>query len=194
MSRVISYVPRLAIFAAGIVAGVLTSSRREHGGISPAAEQDLKRSLADLESRLEAHESADVARFAQVETRLDEHAVKLADVPSTAQIVAAMEQLLSKTMTSLDERLTTQAHSIEALNITVAADRRPAGTGAGVARFFADLHGPTGVGRGFRGPASNHVGLGPSLFPIPGAGVYLKITTTRIFPDMNWRKNALFWG
>jgi uncharacterized coiled-coil protein SlyX len=79
----------------------------------------LKRSLADLESRLEAHESADLARFAQVETRLDEHAVKLADVPSTSQIVAAMEQLLSKTMTSLDERLTTQAHSIEALNTTV---------------------------------------------------------------------------
>jgi uncharacterized coiled-coil protein SlyX len=43
----------------------------------------------------------------------------LADIPSTAQIVAAMEQLLSKTMTSLDERLTTQAHSIEALKTTV---------------------------------------------------------------------------
>jgi chromosome segregation ATPase len=119
MSRVFSYVPRLAIFAAGIVAGVLTSSRRQHGGIDTAAEQDLKRSIADLESRLEAHESADAARFAQVETRLDEHAVKLADVPSTAQIVGAMEQLLSKTMTSLDERLTTQAHSIEALKTTV---------------------------------------------------------------------------
>jgi chromosome segregation ATPase len=119
MSRVINYVPRLAIFAAGIMAGVLTSSRRERGGLGPAAEQDLKRSIADLESRLEAHESADNTRFAQVETRLDEHAVKLADVPSTAQIVAAMEQLLSKTMMSLDERLTTQAHSIEALKTTV---------------------------------------------------------------------------
>ena len=118
MSRVISYVPRLAIFAAGIVAGVLTSSRRERGGMGPAAEQDLKRSIADLESRLEAHESAGATRFAQIETRLDEHAVKLADVPSTSQIVAAMDQLLSKTMTSLDERLTTQAHSIEALKTT----------------------------------------------------------------------------
>jgi chromosome segregation ATPase len=119
MSRVISYVPRLAIFGAGILAGILTSSRRERGGIAPAAEQDLKRSIADLESRLEAHESTDATRFAQVETRLDEHAAKLADVPSTTQIVAAMEQLLSKTMTSLDERLTTQAHSIEALKATV---------------------------------------------------------------------------
>ena len=118
-SRVINYVPRLAIFAVGIMAGALTSSRRERGGIGSAAEKDLKRSMADLERRLEAHESADATRFAQVETRLDEHAVKLADVPSTTQIVAAMEQLLSKTMTSLDERLTTQAHSIEALKTTV---------------------------------------------------------------------------
>ena len=119
MSKVISFVPRLAVFAAGMVAGVLTGSRRERGRIGTAAEQGLKRSIADLESRLEAHESADVARFAQVETRLDEHAVKLADVPSTAQIVGAMEQLLSKTMASLDERLTTQAHSVEALKTTV---------------------------------------------------------------------------
>jgi chromosome segregation ATPase len=118
-SRVINYVPRLAIFAVGIMAGALTSSRRERGGIGSAAEKDLKRSIADLESRLEAHESSAATRFAQVETRLDEHAVKLADLPSTAQIVAAMEQLLSKTMTSLDERLTTQAHSIEALKTTV---------------------------------------------------------------------------
>ena len=119
MSRVIRYVPRLAIFAAGIVAGVLTSSRRERDGIGTVAEQDLKRSMADLESRLEAHESANAERFAQVETRLDEHTVKLADMPSTSQIVGAVEQLLSKTMTSLDERLTTQAHSIEALKTTV---------------------------------------------------------------------------
>jgi chromosome segregation ATPase len=119
MSRVVSYVPRLAVFAAGIMAGVLTRPRRERGGIGTAAEQDLKRSIADLESRLEAHESADATRFTQVEARLDEHAVKLADIPSTAQIVGAMEQLLSKTMTTLDERLTTQAHSIEALKTTV---------------------------------------------------------------------------
>ena len=55
-----------------------------------------------------------------METRLDEHAARLAEVPSTAQIVAAMEQLLSKTMASLDDRLTTQAHSIEVLKTTVA--------------------------------------------------------------------------
>ena len=119
MSRVVSYVPRLAIFAAGVAVAILTNSRRGRGGIPAAAEQDLKRSIADLGSRMEAQESANATRFAQVETRLDEHAAKLADIPSTSQIVAAMEQLLSKTMTSLDERLTTQAHSIEALKTTV---------------------------------------------------------------------------
>jgi chromosome segregation ATPase len=75
---------------------------------------------------MHAREAADAARFAQaenrldgVETRLDEHAAKLADVPSTSQIVAAMEQLLTKTMSSLDDRLSTQAHSIEVLKTTV---------------------------------------------------------------------------
>jgi chromosome segregation ATPase len=119
MSRVVSYIPRIAIFAAGVAVAVLTNSRRGRGGIDPAAEQDLKRSIADLAGRMEAQESANATRFAQVETRLDEHASKLAEIPSTSQIVAAMEQLLSKTMTSLDERLTTQAHSIEALKTTV---------------------------------------------------------------------------
>ena len=84
-----------------------------------AATDDLKRSLADLEARMQAREAADAARFAQIEARLEEHAAKLADVPSTGQIVAAMEQLLTKTMASLDDRLTTQAHSIEVLKSTV---------------------------------------------------------------------------
>ena len=119
MSRVVSYIPRIAIFAAGVAVAVLTNSRRGRGGIDPAAEQDLKRSIADLAGRMEAQESANATRFAQVETRLDEHTAKLADIPSTSQIIAAMEGLLSKTMTSLDERLTTQAHSIEALKTTV---------------------------------------------------------------------------
>jgi hypothetical protein len=87
--------------------------------MDPAATEDLKTALANLESRIQARESADAARFAQVESRLDEHSAKLADVPSTSQIVAAMEQLLSRTMASLDDRLSTQAHSIEILKSTV---------------------------------------------------------------------------
>jgi len=78
----------------------------------------LKRAIVNLEYRLSVQETAS-ARFMQLEARLDEHAARLAEVPSTSQIVAAMEQLLSKTMGSLDDRLTTQAHSIEVLKTTV---------------------------------------------------------------------------
>ena len=119
MSKVITLVPRVAIFLAGVAAGALTLSRREGAGAEPAATKELKKALADMESRLASQESASDGRFAQIEARLDEHASKLAEVPTTAQIVAAMEQLLSKTMASLDERLTTQAHSIDVLKTTV---------------------------------------------------------------------------
>lgn len=119
MEKPLNIVPRVVIFLAGVAAGALTLSRRERGGVDPAITEDLKNSISRLESRLAAQESANAARFTQIEVRLEEHAGKLAEVPSTAQIVAAMEQLLSRTMASLDERLTTQAHSIEVLKTTV---------------------------------------------------------------------------
>lgn len=119
MSRALTYVPRVAIFLAGIAAGALTT-RRERGGAAGATlSEDLKRSLADLNKRIDADAAANGERFGQLEARLDEHAAKIADMPSTSQIVAAMEQLLSKTMSSLDDRLTTQAHSIDVLKTTV---------------------------------------------------------------------------
>jgi chromosome segregation ATPase len=119
MSRVVNFVPRAAIFLAGVAVAAITMPRRERTGMDPAALDELKKSLAGLESRMDARESADTARMAQMETRLDEHAARLADVPSTTQIVSAMEQLLTKTMASLDERLSTQARSIEVLKTTV---------------------------------------------------------------------------
>ena len=119
MERVLRYAPRLAIFLAGIAAGALTGSRRERGGMDSTAADELKRSLAGLENRLASQESANASILNQVEARLAAHSARLAEVPSTAQITAAVEQLLAKTMASLDERLTTQAHSIEVLKTTV---------------------------------------------------------------------------
>jgi len=87
--------------------------------MDPAALDDLKKSVASLETRIQSRESADMARLGQIENRLEAHSASLADVPSTSQIVAAMEQLLSKTMASLDERLTGQARSIDVLKTTV---------------------------------------------------------------------------
>lgn len=117
--KVISYAPRIAVFLAGIAAGAWTLARKQGVRTDPDAIRELRKATAGLETRLIAQEAATANRFTQIESRLDEHAAKLAEAPSTAQIVAAMEHLLSKTMATLDDRLTTQAHSIEALKTTV---------------------------------------------------------------------------
>jgi chromosome segregation ATPase len=119
MDKPQNFLPRVVIFLAGVAAGALTLSRKEGAKADPGATREWKEAIASLENRLDAHEAANSARCTNLEARLDEHAAKLAEVPSTAQIVAAMEQLLAKTMTSLDGRLTTQAHSIEVLRTTV---------------------------------------------------------------------------
>jgi len=119
MSRALDQIPRVAIFLAGVAAAALTIPRRGRGGADQATLDSLKQSVAELEARLRARENADSLRIGQIEVKLEEHTAKLNDVPSTSQIVAAMEQLLSKTMASLDERLTNQARSIEVLKSTV---------------------------------------------------------------------------
>ncbi|MDR3698941.1 MAG: hypothetical protein P4L56_04850 [Candidatus Sulfopaludibacter sp.] len=109
----------MAIFLAGVAAGAIGNTRRERTTGESTVTHEIKKSIAGLEERLAAQDSAAAGRFTQIESRLDEHAAKLAEMPSTSQIVSAMEQLLSKTMASLDDRLTTQAHSIEVLKTTV---------------------------------------------------------------------------
>jgi chromosome segregation ATPase len=118
MSNVLKQIPRIAIFLAG--AGVATvAMRRPKAGADTAALDDLKTALNNLDARLKEKEAADQSRFTEIEAKIEEHTVRLADVPSTSQIVAAMEQLLTKTMASLDDRLTVQAQSIEVLRSTV---------------------------------------------------------------------------
>lgn len=131
MRKDINVLSEVAIFLAGaLAAGLMTSRRRETAppaappmpppapGESPAV-IELRRALVDLETRLTGQESANSRRFGHLEARIEEQSAKLAEIPSTQQIVGAMEQLLAKTMASLDERLTTQAQSIEVLKTTV---------------------------------------------------------------------------
>ena len=101
---------------AGVAAGALTRifKTADAGQI-----EGLKKSLADLEGRLANQEALHENRLERIEAKIDEHEQRLNEVPSTSQIVAAMEALLSKTMTSLDERLSSQAHSIDVLKTTV---------------------------------------------------------------------------
>jgi hypothetical protein len=105
-------VPRLAIFLLGALAGAI-ANRRENV-------PELKRSVATLTARLDALEGVSQdTRLAAIEARLDEHAARFAEVPSTGQIVSAMEQSLARTMNSIDERLSGQARSIEMLKTTL---------------------------------------------------------------------------
>ena len=153
MEKALNFVPRIAIFLAGVAAGALTLSRREGGKVDPAAAGEWKSAIAGLEDRMAATESASEARFTKVETRLDEHAAKLAEVPSTAQIVAAMEQLLSKTMT-YPGRPSHHAGSLDrSLEDDRLADRQSARTRARIARFSPDLYRTAATGERLVAPS-----------------------------------------
>src|SRR5262249_18628768 len=125
MPGVLNNVPRLALFLAGLAAGALTGQRRgvrgsdSANGDSPQS-HELKAVIERLEARIAEQADATSVRFEQVDARLNEHAARLTEVPTTTQIAAAMEQVLARSMASLDERLTAQAHSIETLKMTVA--------------------------------------------------------------------------
>jgi uncharacterized coiled-coil protein SlyX len=135
MRKDLNVLSELAIFLAGALAVGLVTGRRREKAPAPAAPAtpagppppsgdsfavlELRRALADLETRLAGQESVSAQRFGQIEARIEEQSAKLSEVPSTQQIVNAMEQLLAKTMASLDDRLTTQAQSIEVLKTTV---------------------------------------------------------------------------
>jgi DNA repair exonuclease SbcCD ATPase subunit len=103
-------VPRAALLLAGVAAATLTRMVKTSNDAEQIAQ--LKKSVAELQSR---HES----RLQQLEMMVADHAQRLNEVPSTTEIISAMEALLAKTMTSLDERLSAQAHSIEVLKTTV---------------------------------------------------------------------------
>ena len=119
MSKVLMFMPRVAIFLAGVAAGALTTRRERGASIDSSEIAELKDSVAKLEERVAAQEASTIERFQHVDSRLDEQAAKLAEVPSTTQIIGAMEQILARSMASLDERLASQAHAIEVLRATV---------------------------------------------------------------------------
>jgi hypothetical protein len=127
VSKDTNILSEVGFFVAGVLAAGWLAGRRKED-FAPAAApapaparhpENSNRSIADLERRLAAQEAATTEHFAAVEAKIDEQGARLAELPSTHQIVGAMEQLIAKTMTSLDDRLTNQAHSIEVLKTTV---------------------------------------------------------------------------
>ncbi len=119
MERPLKYASFMAALGAGVVVGVLSAPRRRGGTDATRQLETLKRSLADLEDRMTSQQQAVDAHFREIDTRLDVNAAKLAEIPSTIQILDAIEQLLAKSMLSLDKRLTEQAASIELLRTKI---------------------------------------------------------------------------
>jgi len=109
-------VPRAAFLLAGIAAGAMS---RVFKSADEQESAQLRKSIADLEGQLANQKALQDNRLNKLEVRVAEHEQRLNDVPSTSQIVVAMEALLSKTMASLDARLSAQAHSIDVLKTTV---------------------------------------------------------------------------
>jgi hypothetical protein len=124
MQKYIPLIPEAGIFLAGVlVAGFFAIRARDKaagGAKAHAAEMlELRRVLAAVESRLSCHESATSARLTDLQSRIEEHSARLAETPSPRQIMAAMDQLHSNAMASLDDRLSMQANSIEVIKAAV---------------------------------------------------------------------------
>jgi hypothetical protein len=90
MSGVLT-VPRVALLLAGVAAGAFS---RIFKPADAAQIANLKKSLAGLEGRLANQGALHENRLNQLEAKVDDHETRLNDVPSTTQIVAAMEALL----------------------------------------------------------------------------------------------------
>jgi chromosome segregation ATPase len=109
------FFPRLAVLIGGVAAGALARRWQAREAAAPA----LHRSLNQLARELKWQVAAHAGRLRQLEARVEAQEAKLKELPSTVQIVAAMDELLAKAMSPLERRLTAQAQSIETLQMTV---------------------------------------------------------------------------
>ncbi len=76
--------------------------------------------VASLEARMASLTNRYDGRLAALETHVSAHDAKLKELPTLAQVVSTMEEMLSSTMSGLDQKLTDQVKSIEVLKTTVA--------------------------------------------------------------------------
>lgn len=105
--------PRLAVLIGGFAAGTLM--RRWLARDAPARIVSLDRTGRELKAQVRTHE----ARIGRLESQAQRHEAMLREVPTTRELIAAMDDLLGKALSGLDARLTAQARSIETLQMTV---------------------------------------------------------------------------
>jgi hypothetical protein len=126
MSPAQRFIPKVSFFLAGAFVGMRLCARIIETGSGHArarayaqALRELRRLVESLEARLVREESLSTDELRRLEARLEGLAMRIAETPSTSEIVAAVEKLLSRTVTRLDDSLSAQAHSIAMLKSTV---------------------------------------------------------------------------
>jgi uncharacterized coiled-coil protein SlyX len=91
----------------------VTENARGNSAETLAAVASLEASVASLTTRYDS-------RLASLESHVAEHDAKLKELPTLAQVVSTMEEMLSSTMSGLDQKLSEQVRSIDVLKTTVA--------------------------------------------------------------------------
>jgi uncharacterized coiled-coil protein SlyX len=90
----------------------LENGSGQHSAETLAAVSSLEARMASVTNRYDG-------RFVALETHVAAHDAKLKELPTLAQVVSTMEEMLSSTMSGLDQKLTDQVKSIEVLKTTV---------------------------------------------------------------------------
>lgn len=91
----------------------ITENAHNNSAETLAAVASLESTVASLTMRYDS-------RMASLESHVAEHDAKLKELPTLAQVVTTMEEMLSSTMSGLDQKLSEQVRSIEVLKTTVA--------------------------------------------------------------------------
>jgi len=97
----------------GAHSAAATEAPRVDSAETLAAVASLEATVASLTSRYDG-------RLSTLETHVKEHDARLKELPTLAQVVSTMEEMLSSTMSGLDQKLSDQVKSIEVLKTTVA--------------------------------------------------------------------------
>jgi uncharacterized coiled-coil protein SlyX len=108
------FLQRLAVLIGGFAAGALIR-RGPSTGTLGASQSSVDKLSREWKEQAQAHDQ----RLSRLEERAEAHEAKLNEMPSTVQMVAAMDELLAQAMSGLEGRLTAQAQSIETLQATV---------------------------------------------------------------------------
>jgi hypothetical protein len=132
MSKQVNWISDLALFLAGGLLAASVSRARTTVHRSPARETavegpdlpEIRSALCNLEKRVAEVASTNAVRFAAIETRIEEHAAKLGEIPAIQQIIFAVEETLTKTMAPLTERLSGQEEAITRLKTAVGRSDR----------------------------------------------------------------------